>query len=380
MGAGAHVGNGEEETRMVTAGKDFDLAPQGRVPLLVLGFVSLAFGILGGLWRLGWAPPLPGTEPATFHGALMAAAFFGTVIGLERAVAYGRWPAYLGPLCAGAGGVATAWGAPHMLSASLLVAGSGVLAAVTFAFHRRQPVPHLLLLLVGALCGVAGNLLWLAGLPASEVVGAWAGFLVLTITGERLELSRLRRPSPGALKLLAASTALYLAGAVALPLHWQTGTAIIGAAMVGLALWLGVHDIARRNLRHHGLMRFTAICLVGGYAWLGVGGLLLPFAASAGPLYDAALHAVFLGFVFAMVFGHAPIIFPAILRVAVPYTPLFYAHLALLDATLAARIAGDLLDRPEWRAWGGMGNAAALALFVLMTAGSALRGRLPNRG
>ncbi|OHC62033.1 MAG: hypothetical protein A2045_05770 [Rhodocyclales bacterium GWA2_65_20] len=362
---------------MVTAGKDADLPPLGRAPLLALGFVALVFGVLGGLWRLGWAPPLPGTEPATFHGALMAAAFFGTVIGLERAAAYGRWPAYLGPLCAGVGGVATAWGAPHIFSASLLVGASAVLAAVTFAFHRRQPAPHLLLLLVGALCGVAGNLLWLAGFPASEVMGAWAGFLVLTIVGERLELSRLRRPSAGALKLLAVSTVLYLVGAVALPLHWKTGTAVIGVAMVGLALWLSFNDIARRNLRHHGLMRFTAVCLVGGYAWLGLGGLLLPFAAPAGPLYDAALHAVFLGFVFAMVFGHAPIIFPAVLRVAVPYTPLFYAHVALLNATLAVRIAGDLLDRVAWRAWGGMGNAVALALFLLMTVGSVIRARRP---
>ncbi len=373
MGTRPHVGSREEETRMVMERND--LPPQWRVPLLVLGFASLALGILGGLWRLGWEPPLPGTEPATFHGALMAAAFFGTVIGLERAVAFGRWPAYLGPLCAGIGGIATALGAPHLLSATLLSAGSLGLAIVTFAFHRRQPAPFLIILLIGALCGVVGNLLWLAGLPAAQVLGAWAGFLVLTITGERLELSRLRRPSPGAIKLLGAATALYLLGAVALPLHWRTGATTIGIAMACLALWLGVSDIARRNLQHHGLMRFTAVCLVGGYAWLGIGGLLLPFASPGGLLYDAAVHAVFLGFVFAMVFGHAPIIFPAVLRVSVPYTPLFYAHLALLNATLAVRIAGDLLEKPDWRAWGGMGNAVALALFVLLTAGSVIRGR-----
>lgn len=351
-----------------------DLAPKRRVPLLMLGFASLLFGILGGLWRLGWEPPMPGTQPATFHGALMAAAFFGAVIGLERAVALGRWPAYLGPLCAGIGGLATALGAPHIISASLLVAGSIGLAAVTFSFYRRQPAPYLLVLLVGALSGVAGNLLWLAGLPASEVLGAWAGFLVLTITGERLELSRLRRPSPTALKLLGAATLLYCAGAITLPLHWQLGAAITGIAMLGLAAWLLVNDIARRNLQHHGLMRYTAACLVGGYVWLGIGGLLLPFAAPAGLLYDAAIHAVFLGFVFAMVFGHAPIIFPAVLRVAVPYTPQFYAHVALLNATLLLRILGDLLDRPGLRAWGGLGNALALLLFIVLTARSALRG------
>jgi hypothetical protein len=359
---------------MVTPGH-FDLPPRWRVPLLVLGFASLALGVLGGLWRLGWDTPLPGTQPATFHGALMAAAFFGTVIGLERAVAFARWPAYLAPLCAGAGGAATALGAPHILSASLLTAGAAALAAVTIAFYRRQPAPHLLLLVIGATSGVAGNVLWLAGLPASEVLGGWAGFLIITIVGERLELSRLRRPTPAALKLLAAATALYLLGAAGLPLHWRTGATLGGVATVCLSAWLIANDVARHNLRQRGLMRFTAVCLVSGYGWLGLGGLLLPFAVPGGLLYDAALHAIFLGFVFAMVFGHAPIIFPAVLRVAVPYTPLFYAHLALLNATLLVRVAGDLLDLSSWRAWGGAGNAAALVLFVAMTAGSALRAR-----
>ncbi len=355
-----------------------DIPPQWRIPLLVLGVASLAFGVLGGLWRLGWEPPLPGTESASFHGVLMVAAFFGTVIGLEKAVAFGRRLAYLGPLCAGAGGCATALGAPHMFSASLLLAGSVVLAAVTLAGYRRQPAPHLIVQSVGAVCGVAGNLLWLAGLLASQALGAWAGFLILTIAGERLELSHLRRPAPNALKFLAAAITLCVAGAVAMPLHWQAGTALFGTAAVALSLWLLVNDVARRNLRHHGLMRFTAVCLVGGYVWLGIGGLLLPFAATAGLTYDAALHALFLGFVFAMVIGHAPVIFPEVLRVAVPYTPFFYGHWALLNATLVLRIAGDLLDQPAWRTWGGMGNATALALFLLMTAGSAIRSRRPG--
>ncbi|MDD5249136.1 MAG: hypothetical protein PHY45_09130 [Rhodocyclaceae bacterium] len=345
----------------------------------MLGLVSLAFGVLGGLWRLGWEPPLPGTQPATFHGALMVAAFFGTVIGMERA-ACARRLAYLGPACAGVGGLATALGAPHPFSAALLVAGSAVLAALAFASFRRQPAPHAVMALAGALCGVAGNLVWLAGFPASEAVGAWLAFLVLTISGERLELSHLRLPATAPLALLAAAALLLPVGALILPFHWQAGATLIGVALVGLSLWLLVNDVARRNLRHHGQMRFSSVCLVGGYVWLGVGGLLLPFAGSYGPLYDAALHAVFLGFVVAMVVGHASLMLPAVLGIAVPYTPWFYVHLALLNATLLLRIDGDLAGRPEWRAWGGLGNAAALALFLLATAISALRGRERDNG
>ena len=79
--------------------------------------------------------------------------------------------------------------------------------------------------------------------------------------------------------------------------------------------------------------------------------------------------------VFAMVFGHAPIIFPAVLRTPVPYSPLFYGHLSLLHLTLAVRLAGDLAGNHGWRALGGAGNALALLLFLVMTIGSGVRGR-----
>ena len=355
--------------------QDIDLSRRWRLPLLALGAASLALGILGGLWRIGWDIPLPGTQPATFHGALLVSAFFGTVIGLERAVAYGRRAAYLGPLCAACGGIATAWGAPHLLAAGLLLVGSGVLAATTYAIHRRQAAPHLLILLVGALCGVVANLLWLVGLPASDAVGAWAGFLVLTISGERIEHAHLRRPSAAALKTQTLLAALCGAGAATLPFHWQAGSMILGLSLLGFALWLLVNDVARRNLRHGGALRFGAICLVDGYFWLALGGLLLPFAAPGGLVYDAALHAVFLGFVFAMVMGHALDIVPNVLGSAVVYTPLLYAHVVLLNATLLLRGAGDLAQRADWRTWGGVGNALAIALFLAATLVGALRGR-----
>jgi hypothetical protein len=92
--------------------------------------------------------------------------------------------------------------------------------------------------------------------------------------------------------------------------------------------------------------------------------------------YDAALHALMLGFVFSMVFGHAPIIFPAVLRVAVPYHPGFYAPLALLHLSLLLRLVGDAADAPGWRSLGGLLNAAALALFILGTIAAVVRGRL----
>jgi hypothetical protein len=97
--------------------------------------------------------------------------------------------------------------------------------------------------------------------------------------------------------------------------------------------------------------------------------------APGSPAYDAALHALLLGFVFSMVFGHAPIIFPAVLRVAVPYAPAFYAPLALLHASLALRLAGDATGSFEAARWGALASAVALLGFIANTAAAVVRGR-----
>ena len=67
-----------------------DLSPGGRLPLLFFGMLSLLGGVLAGLARLGWDVPAPAALAAGVHGPLMIAAFFGTVISLERAVAIGH--------------------------------------------------------------------------------------------------------------------------------------------------------------------------------------------------------------------------------------------------------------------------------------------------
>ncbi|HME69219.1 MAG TPA: hypothetical protein VKM54_05055 [Myxococcota bacterium] len=55
--------------------------------------------------------------------------------------------------------------------------------------------------------------------------------------------------------------------------------------------------------------------------------LVLVFGAPAArPRYDAILHALFLGFVMTMIFGHAPIIFPALLARPMRFLPAFTLH------------------------------------------------------
>jgi heme exporter protein D len=125
------------------------------------------------------------------------------------------------------------------------------------------------------------------------------------------------------------------------------------------------------------LTRFIAVCLLSGYVWLAVGGAVIAVAglAPGSAAYDAALHALLLGFVFAMVFGHAPVIFPAVLRVAVPYDASFYAPLALLHAALALRVGGDVLGAHEAVRWGALASALALLAFIANTVRAVIAGR-----
>ena len=356
-----------------------NLEPRQRAPLLVLGFVALVAGTGAGLVRLGVALPTPLAVLVTLHGPLMICGFFGTVISLERAVAIGRLWAYAAPLAAGVGTLALLAGFDR--APPWLYAGAGaVLLAATLVILAKQFALFTFTLALGALSWLAGSMLWATGWAVHEVVPWWIAFLVLTIAGERLELSRLRAPSPAAVRIFAALLAAIVVGLVASATAW--GGALFAASLLALAAWLARQDVARRTVRGKGLTRFIAVALLAGYFWLGVGAAVAMAAGGLAPgsrAYDAALHALMLGFVFSMVFGHAPIIFPAVLRVQLPYHPSFYLPLALLHASVAIRLAGDALADAALLRLGGAASALALAVFVVTMAAAGVRG-MSKRG
>ncbi len=353
-----------------------NLAPRQRVPLLVLGFVGLVAGTAAGLARMGWALPDAAAALSALHGPLMICGFFGCVIALERAVAIGRLWAYAGPLCAGLGTL-TLIGGLAGEAAWLYVAASAVLLAATLDVLHRQRALFTVTLALGAFAWLAGSARWALGFAVHEVAPWWIAFLVLTIAGERLELSRLLPPSPGAVRVFGALLAATLAGLAGITHGWPWGGLLFAAALLGLAVWLVRQDVARRTVRGKGLTRYIAVALLSGYGWLAIGAAI---ALAAGGLvpgtrsYDAALHAVLVGFVFSMVFGHAPIILPAVLRIALPYHPGFYVPLVLLQASLVIRLAGDASADMQTLRLGGAASAFALAVFIVGMATAALRG------
>lgn len=354
-----------------------NLSVKYRIPMLVAGFICLAFGIASGLLRLGWNFPLPSANLASFHGPLMVCGFLGTVISLERAVAIGRRWVYVGPISAALGGLALIIGLPWHVGMILLTLSSVILSIATALILARQHALFNLILLLGCLSWFLGNLLWLVGFGIPQVAPLWVGFLVLTIAGERLELSRFLPPSLNSKIAFMLIVALFLIGTVSATLSNNLNVQIVSAALLALAMWLLRQDVARHTIKQKGLTRFIAVCLISGYVWLIVGslvGLLSPHLIPSSS-YDAFLHAIFVGFVFSMIFGHAPIIFPAVARVKVPYHPTFYLPLIVLHVSLIVRIAGDLLQNQHSRSIGGALNAIALLLFLLSTVSTVIRSK-----
>lgn len=350
--------------------------------MLILGMICLLTAVLAGLSRLAIAVPSFAQHQAASHAALIIAGFFGTVISLERAVALHRFWPYLAPLCAGLGGIALLLPAVSSLSASLFLLSASIFLAASVQVYRQMPAVFTLTLLLGAVSLLIGNLLSLLQAGISLSMPFWMGFLVLTIAGERLELTRFLPPRPQAKKIFIAVLGLIVIAAAGILFHLPHASQLLAAAWLILALWLFRYDIARHTVKQTGLTRFVAVCLLAAYAWLAIGALLgLAGAFESGhPWRDSALHAIFLGFVFSMVIGHAPIIFPAVMRVKIPYHPFFYLPLAAVQLSLALRVLGNLGDWWSLRQFGGLFNALSLALFVLTILISVRRGALISRG
>jgi hypothetical protein len=91
------------------------------------------------------------------------------------------------------------------------------------------------------------TLLWLTGWSLPRLVPWIAGFLVLTILGERLELARVAALTPRSARQFLVGASAFGLGLVlsATPsMTGSTGVRLAGAGMIALALWGAAHDVA----------------------------------------------------------------------------------------------------------------------------------------
>ncbi len=339
--------------------------------LLAIIVAAMVIGIAAGLARLGIEVPTAAMERALDHGPILVAGVFGTLISLERAVAMrtvmtrGWTWADAAPVLGGAGTIVLLIDGATVPAMALLTAGAAVLVGVNLEMLRRHPTLDVLTMAIGAGFLLLADAAWLAARPVPFLTPWWMAFLVLTITGERLELARLRVQGRFARASFAVAAAVYIGALLSMTADVALGVRLSGIGMVALTAWLLRFDIAWLTIRRPGLPRFVAACLLAGYAWLGVAGLIAVMNEQiwAGFSYDAYLHAVLLGFVFSMVFGHAPIIFPAILERPISFHPIAWLPLVLLHVAVAARILGDVAMNQALRQGAGLLTGVAIAAY-----------------
>ena len=342
-----------------------------RRTLLAVGAAAAASAVLAGLARVGVGTAWTSMHAAN-HGALFVVGVFGTVISLERAVVFGRAWAMTIP-------------ALHAVTALALLAGTAVapwlafasalgLVVLNAALVRLRPAAFGRFIWLGSGVLLLANILWASGRSVPSFVAAWIAFPVLTIAAERLRWSRADVPPGWAGQAITPIVAGCAGSAVAHVIGVAAADRALGAALTLLATWQLRFDISRHAHRERGLSRFVGLGVQAGAAWLLVAGALLMRhgLATAGPVYDAALHAVFVGHVFGAVFAHAPTMLDSVAGFRVPFSAALYVPVLLLHLSLLARVAGDLGHSLPLRRIGSIGNAASLVAFAAMIASATL--------
>lgn len=336
-----------------------------RLLIAVLILASLISGILTGWFRLGIELPL--SHVFLDHGAMMTGSFLGTIILIERIVSQKKNWLFLFPLINVSSLVFYYLDLPT-LAFSCLIFGSAGLFYVLFRINQNHSdLPHQIMW-IGAACWFIGNLhLWLFKLYAHSILW-WMAFLLLTIVGERLELSRFLPLSAFKRIAVVVFLIMFLVSCV-LPFHIG-GQELTGTSLILVACWLLIFDMSRKSIKKPGIHQFAAITLICGYFWLVVTGVFYLFNITGAVTYDALIHSFFLGFIFSMIFAHGPIILPGVLKLTVkPYHRMLYLWVFLFHFSLIIRIMGGMLPMLLWKQLGGILNSVAIVLFFVNLAG-----------
>jgi hypothetical protein len=352
-----------------------------RFPYIALVLGLMITGVWAGLHRLGWPFADISEHIANQHGPLMISGFIGSLIALERAVALTifdrqspgrlrRLLQWLIPACSTIGSLLLLWPTTSAAGRWMVASASLGLLAIMLRIFDISSNLFTLLMALGAGGWAFGNLLWLGDFHYSTLLPAWAMFVVLTIAGERFELDRIRRVGQWMLLAFYTGVGLVLTGALVVPFNSNLAVRTSGLGALILALWLLKHDIARNSIRMKGLSRYAAIAVMVSFGWLGLYGILaLRFGfVPAGPIYDAIVHSLFLGFAGGMIVAHAPIILPALLDRRAIFHPWLMVPALGLHVSIALRVVSDLAGWHTLRQWGGLLNAVTGLFFILLLA------------
>jgi hypothetical protein len=347
----------------------------GKKHIIILPFViiSLLAGFLTGWIRIGINNFFPFNIPSGEHGAIMACSFLGTLICLEKTAAFPNRLALLIPAVNVLSLVFFLTGQSNA-AYIMLVAGAAGLVTIYYLMYIKHKGIYILVMMAGALCYLIGNAILLKTSFYPAAVMWWIAFLFFTIAGERLELSKFVMIKNAFKKqsVLLVLLALFITGII-IPFH-SAGGYLLGISLILTAAWLIKYDTPRMLIKGEGQNFYSGLLLLTGYLWLALTGALMIYGAYFGLFYDSSLHAFFLGFVFSMIFAHAPLILPAVLKLKVkPFGSSLYTWFVLLNLSLLVRVFGIYFGIAEFKSETGLVNGIAILGFFINMAVIAIK-------
>lgn len=327
---------------------------------MLLAVMNLIAGLWSGLIKIGWT--LPMSNLAVHHGAMMVGGFLTTVIALEKVIPLKNKPAFVVPVISALSLVMAIPGYFQVGLYFLLLASVGLLLVHSYYIYLYPRELPMILMGIGAVSLLVGNAMLINSKFYPASFPWWMGFLLFTITAERLELSRFL-PVTNANKFwLLSFLALFIVGVI-LPFH-TIGKYLSGVACMLISMWMLRHDVMRIGIQKQGLTKFSAVAILLANVWLIFTGVLLLLPQQSPFSYDRIVHSFFIGYTLSMIFAHGPIILPGVLGFPVkPFHSILYGWLALLQLSLLLRLMADTGVQASWRAASGILSATAILLY-----------------
>lgn len=350
-----------------------------RVWILPAAALVFILAIAGGLSRLFPNHQVGPTDALVYHGLLAVYGFFAVVTSLERAVTLRYWWGYSAPILGLAGAATLIVGTPQSWSFISWVGSMSVLIAVLAALAYRKRSIGRFVTLAASVFGLGGIIAWHLGASSHQSIAWWTIFLVGTMAGERLQFGKVPNTRP--IQLIWLILGLF-AGVSVFSSELKASSAALGVFLLFAGITNAAFDLPQRSSRSP-LLKFilTGLCL--SYFWLVSGGLMW-LASAYGFTFatrDAYLHSIFVGFAVGMLFTHAPLVFPALMRLRLPFHRAMYGPLILLQLGVAMRVLSGAAQWTNGVRAGALLMSLALVGFALVS-GHALitgRGRAPNR-
>ena len=333
--------------------------------------LPLLVGIAAGLSRAGWdSALLPGAGLAFRHSVLLAIALTA-LASLETATRRGTLYALCATALAGSCGWMIAAPFERGPFVLLLIATLFLLVSNVASARTRPPVVGAYTVAGSAFLFV-GNVLLFPDMPSHVVTSWWLGATLFYTLGLHIEKGDLF-PDRRERLLLYVLIGLALIGAVlknyalgaefgdpysVTPLLRWGGDRLLGFVMGAAAIWLLARDASDSWQR---------LCAIGGGLFLALAGGLALYTGEilAGPLYEAIVHAFFVGFAVSLVLSRFYLN---------GYVAL--ATLLVLYISLLCWIAGTLAEIPLLVE---TGRTATVPCLVLLAALGAHRHRQTTR-